>query len=170
MKIADFIDRISRQVGEKLAYLVLFMLLAGAYEVFMRYFFNKPTIWVWELNGLLLSAYVALGGGHALLTRTHVRVDVLYDYLSVRGKAIMDLASSLFMFLFLVVLLWQTSKMSLRSVAHLERTQTLFSPPIYPFKCIMAVGVFLFLLQAVSDFIRNLHIAGSKEGEAENGD
>jgi len=76
----------------------------------MRYFFNRPTIWVWEMNGFLLCVFVALGGGYTLLVRGHVRVDIVYDYLSTRSKAIMDLLTSFFIFLFLGILLWQATE------------------------------------------------------------
>ena len=76
------------------------MMLFGVYEVAARYFFNRPTIWVWELNGLLQCVFVALAGGYTLLVRGHVRVDVVYGHLSMRKKAILDLITSFFMFSF----------------------------------------------------------------------
>lgn len=125
----------------------------------MRYFFNRPTIWVWEMNGLLLCVFVALGGGYTLLVRGHVRVDIVYDFLSPRAKAITDTVTSLFIFLFLSVLLWQGVEQGLLSLERLETTHTFFRPPIYPFKIILAIGTFLFLLQAVANFVRYIYIA-----------
>ncbi len=170
LKFSRFIDGISRMMGKLFPYLALFMMITGVYEVVMRYFFSRPTMWVWEINGLLLSSYVALGGGYALLTDTHVKVDILYSRFSNRTKAVMDLFSSFFLFLFLGVLFWQTGKMSLHSVGYLERSNTLLGPPIYPFKVVLAIGVFLFLLQGVSLFIRNLHIAFTGKETTDNGD
>lgn len=168
-KFALFVDKMNDRLGRILCYLVLFMMLTGVYEVGMRYFFNRPTIWVWEINGFLLCVLVALGGGFALLTNTHVKVDILYDRFSARAKAVIDLFSSSFMFLFLGVLLWQTAKLSLRSVGHMERSQTLFGPPVYPFKVILAIGILIFLLQAMSRFIRNLYIAVTGKELTTNG-
>jgi TRAP-type mannitol/chloroaromatic compound transport system permease small subunit len=168
-KIIRFIDSINKWLGNVLCYLVLGMMLTGVYEVGMRYFLNKPTIWVWEMNGFFLCVFVALGGGYALLTNTHVKVDIIYDRFSKRTKAIIDLFSSSFLFLFLGVLLWQTSKMSLHSIGFLERSQTLFGPPIYPFKVILAIGIFLFLLQGLSRFACNLYIAFTGRDIADNG-
>lgn len=150
-------------------YLALFMMITGVYEVVMRYFFNMPTTWVWELNGLLLSSYAALGGGYALITNTHVKVDIIYSRFSYRTKAIMDTFSFFFLFLFLGVLAWQTGKMSLHSVGNLEQSTTLFGPPIYPFKVVMAIGIFFFLLQGLALFIRNLHIAFTGKELTDNG-
>jgi len=134
-------------------------MLTGVYEVAMRYFFNEPTIWVWETNGLLLCVFVALGGGYTLLIRGHVKVDIVYGLFSTRVKAIIDLVSSSFTFLFLGVLLWQGIQQGLLSLERLEHTQTMFRPPIYPFKLILVVGILLFLLQGVADFVRCIYIA-----------
>ncbi len=127
----------------------------------MRYFFNRPTIWVWEINGFLLSIFIALGGGYTLLVRGHVRVDIAYDFFSTRVKAIMDLITSFFIFLFLGLLLWQGVEQGLLSLERLETTHTFFRPPIYPFKIILAIGIFLFLLQAVANFGRYIYIVSS---------
>jgi TRAP-type mannitol/chloroaromatic compound transport system permease small subunit len=159
LRFADVVDFVNQWAGKLLGYLIFFMLITGVYEVGMRYFFNSPTTWVWELNGLLLCVFVALTGGHGLLHQSHVRVDILYERLSMRLRAIVDLFSSFFMFLFLSVLCWQTTKMSLQSVADLEHTQSIFSPPIYPFKVMLALGIFLFLLQGLAQFARNLFTA-----------
>ena len=153
------VDRINYWVGHTFCYLVLFMAASGVYEVVMRYVFNSPTKWVWELNGFLLCVLVSLGAGFALYKDTHVKVDFLYNYLSARRKAVMDVFSSFFMFLFLGVLLFQTGKMTMMSVKFLERSHSLFGPPLYPFKMLLTVGIFLFLLQGFAGFIRNLYIA-----------
>ena len=165
LKFSNFIGRTNKWVGNVICYLVIAMMLTGVYEVAMRYFFNRPTIWVWETNGLLLCVFVALGGGYTLLVRGHVRVDVVYVHWSTRVKAIMDLASSSLLFLFLGVLLWQGAKLGLLSLERLEHTQTIFRPPIYPFKIILVVGIFLFLLQGLADFVHSVHIActGTRE-------
>lgn len=159
MRFSNFVDSINKWIGHIICYLVLVIMLTGVYEVAMRYFFNRPTIWVWETNGLLLCVFVALGGGYTLLVRGHVRVDIVYDFLSPRAKALTDIVTSLFVFLFLGVLLWQATKMGLLSLERLETSQTMFRPPIYPFKLILLIGIFLFLLQEVADFVRYIYIA-----------
>ena len=169
LRLLNVVDRINGLVGKALCYLLLFMTLTGVYEVAMRYFFNRPTKWVWEMNALLMCAMVALGGGYVLLKESHVRVDIIYERFSTRKRAIIDLCSSFFIFLFLIVLLWQTSKMSWLSLMQLEHSQTLFRPPVYPFKIILAIGIFLFLLQGAANFIRNLYIAFGGKQRLDNG-
>lgn len=161
LRFLAVVDSMNKWTGNIVCYLVVVIMVTGVYEVAMRYFFNRPTIWVWEMNGFLLSGFVALGGGYTLLARGHVRVDILYGYLSQRTKAITDAVSSLFIFLFLGVLLLQGIEQGLLSVHRLETTHTMFHPPIYPFKVILAIGIFLFLLQAVTDFVRYVYTAST---------
>ncbi|MBA7475518.1 hypothetical protein ES707_10889 [subsurface metagenome] len=161
LRVLQFVDSINKWVGNIICYLVVVIMLTGVYEVVMRYFFNRPTIWVWEINGFLLCIFIALGGGYTLLVRGHVRVDIVYDFFSTRVKAIMDLITSFFIFLFLGILLWQGVEQGLLSLERLESTHTFFRPPIYPFKIILAIGTFLFLLQAVANFGRYIYIASS---------
>jgi TRAP-type mannitol/chloroaromatic compound transport system permease small subunit len=163
LRLCKVIDRINHLAGNVFCYLILFMMLTGVYEVAMRYFFNRPTIWVWEMNGLMLCVLVALGGGFVLLKQSHVRVDILYDRFPERKKAVVDLVTSFFTFLFLICLFWQTVKFSWLSFLQSEHSQTIFRPPVYPFKIILAFGIFLFLLQCLSDFIRNLYILSGGE-------
>jgi len=159
------VNNISGKIGNILCYLILFFAVTGVYEVGMRYFWNRPTIWVWELNGLVLSSCIALSGGYALVNRIHVRVDILYNLFSRRTKAIIDICTSAFTLLFLGLLLWQAVKQGLNSLMLSEHTQTIFSPPIYPFKIILAIGIFLFLLQAIADVLSNICIVAGVQKE-----
>ena len=57
------------------------------------------------------------------------------------------------------MLLWQAVDQGMLSLERLERTQTMFRPPIYLFKLILLIGILLFLLQAVANFVRYIYIA-----------
>ena len=164
--ILKVVDRINRFAVYILSVLVLIVMITGVYEVSMRYLFNRPTSWVWEMNGLLLSVMVSLGGGYVLLRNSHVRVDIVYQMFSTRTKAIIDVATSVFTFSFLGVLLWQSVIMAYQSVQYLEHSQTAFRPPIYPFKIILCIGIVMFLLQVIADVVRNLGIAVKGKGSA----
>jgi TRAP-type mannitol/chloroaromatic compound transport system permease small subunit len=164
LKISRTINKINKLIGEKVCYLVIFMALSGVYEVISRYFFNKPTIWVWEINGLLLCVLVALTGGYALLNEAHVRVDIIYERLSERTKAIIDIIMSSLIFIYLISLFWQTVRMSVISIKFMERSQSLFAPPIYPFKIILAIGILFFLVQSISSLLTSIAVLfGRKE-------
>lgn len=136
----------------------LFIPLAGivTVDVILRYGFNRPLIWSWDINSQLLGVLIILSGGWTLLKEGHVRVDVFWGRLSTRMKALVDLITFLLFIFAIGILLWQSASAALVSVQTGERYSSYFAPPIYPLKIIIVVGVFLLLFQGIVKFIRNL--------------
>jgi TRAP-type mannitol/chloroaromatic compound transport system permease small subunit len=149
-KCLQIIDNASEWVGRIAAFGYVAILFIQVMEVILRYVFNSPTIWAWDVNAQLFMGVSILGGGYVLLRDGHVRVDVLYGRVSKRKKAIFDLISYPLTILALALMTWQLGDMTLESWKIKERSWTLFSPPIYPIKTIFFMGVFLLLLQAIA--------------------
>jgi TRAP-type mannitol/chloroaromatic compound transport system permease small subunit len=158
-QILGVLDRISEWTGRFGALLIVFMMLTVVYEVVVRYVFNSPTIWSFAINQFLLVWASALGGGYALLHGSHVKADVLYSRLQIRKKAMIDIATSSLFFLFVGVMLWQTSKAALWSIKINEHSPTVFAPPLYPIKIILPIGFLIILLQGLAKFVRDLTTA-----------
>ena len=150
------IDRLNAAVGKRIVLLVLPIMGIIAYEVTARFVFNKPTIWAFETTSLVFGVMVALLGGYALLHGQHVRVDIVFASLSDRRKAIMDAATSVFGFLFIGALLWYSTVAAVDSVRTREVSETVFSPPVYPLRIILAFGILLLLLQMVAKLVRDI--------------
>ncbi len=157
------VNSINYRVGQVTGFLLPVIILIVSYEVVMRYFFNSPTIWAWDVNIQLFAIMVFLGGGYTLMQDGHVRVDLWYGKLSPRGKARTDVITSPLFFLFFTVLLWKGGEMTLDSIAEREVMSTILAPPLYPLKIIFTAGVFLFFLQGVVQLILDLRAAFSKE-------
>ena len=87
MKLLDRLVRALARIGAALAAasLLASMLVIG-YSVVMRYFANRPVAWADELAGYLLVASVMLAAADALFEGEHIRVDVLVERLSARGR------------------------------------------------------------------------------------
>ena len=49
-RFIDLIDTINKYISDGLSLLFVPMTLIAMYEVVMRYFFNSPTTWVWDIN------------------------------------------------------------------------------------------------------------------------
>jgi len=56
----------------------------------------------------------------------------------------------------MAIVVWQCGIFARRSIEIGERTSTLLSPPIYPLKAGIFIGVALFWLQAISLFIKDM--------------
>ena len=153
------IDTLNHWVGVSVSYMMLLVLGVTLFEVISRFVFNYPTVWAYEVTGNLFGFYMIIGGGYVLLHKAHIRVDVFWSKFSLRNQAIIDLATCVFVFLFLGLLLWTSSDNAWRSIQILEHGITPFAPPIYPLKVCLVIGVLLILLQLIVKTIRDLYLA-----------
>ena len=155
-KILRAIDNASEWTGRVAAFAYLAILLIQVMDVMLRYIFNQPTIWSWDVNAQLFIGASILGGGYVLLHDAHVRVDVLYSRMGERKKAFFDLITLTLLILVLGVLVWQLADMTLESWQIKEHGYSLFAPPLYPVKTVFLLGVFLLLMQSVSHACRKI--------------
>jgi TRAP-type mannitol/chloroaromatic compound transport system permease small subunit len=158
-----FIDSLNERVGKISGWLIFPLTILVTYDVTLRYVFNRPTVWAWDINIQLLGALVVLGGGYTLLHDGHIGVDALVIHLSPRWRALVDLITSAFFFFGIGVLLWKSASDAWSSLQIREVYSSVFAPPIYPFKVLMVVGILLLLLQGVAKFIRDLITVTSTE-------
>jgi TRAP-type mannitol/chloroaromatic compound transport system permease small subunit len=151
-------DGVIEWTGKIISWLVAVMTAVLGYEVLMRYFFNAPTEWAYDVSSMLGGTFWILGAGYTLMKRKHVRIDIIYNKFSRRTQALFDvLFTSVFFFPVWIGILyrmipyvsmsWQTKERSLESF---------WRPPIYPLKTVMLIGVFLLLLAGTAEFIRTI--------------
>jgi len=154
------IDSISEWTGKTVRWVVLLMLVLIAFEVTERYVFNAPTIWAYDSVRFLLCAVCTLGWVYTHLRHGHVRIDLIYERLSPRGRAIIDVGGYLlFFFPFLIMLVYASAEGAWYSYSMGERSVSGFwYPPVYPVRIVMLLGVFLFTLQGVAQFTRDLYL------------
>jgi TRAP-type mannitol/chloroaromatic compound transport system permease small subunit/TM2 domain-containing membrane protein YozV len=100
-----WIDRLSLYCGEFVSYWAVIAVLVYYFEVMSRYVFGSPTNWAHESMYLMFGMQYLIAGAYATLTESHVRVDVFYAPLSRRRKAVIDLLTSVFFFIFAGTLL-----------------------------------------------------------------
>jgi len=154
-RVIELIDLVNGYIYKGVSFLFLPMTLMAMYEVVMRYFFNKPTIWVWDINVQCFSALVVLGGAYTLQQGGHVIMDILVNKLPRKTRLIINLCVYIIFFGVMSFAIWQVSMFAWNSFAILEKASTIFEPPIYPIKFIILIGVVLLFLQAISLFIRD---------------
>ena len=139
----------------------------AVFEVGMRYLFNRPTTWAWDVNLQLFSLIVVFGAGNTLFRGGHVIMDLFISRLSERARLKINMAVYMVFFFAMSFILWQLTSFAWRSLLLRERASTLFAPVVYPLKIGIFIGVSLLFLQAVSLFVRDLitYATMSKEGK-----
>jgi len=170
-RINRITERISDCTARGVSYLIFVLMLLVPFEVIMRYAFNRPTTWSMEITQFILCALIAFGGAFTLRTGGHVNVDILYHRFGSRTRAIINSFTYLILFFFLVVLIWKSWGVAVRSLKWGETSSSAFNPPIWPVKFFIPLGAFLLLLQAIAGYIRNLvtAITGSSDFEKDGG-
>jgi TRAP-type mannitol/chloroaromatic compound transport system permease small subunit len=167
------VDKTNLFMGKLMVGVTLLACAVITFEVVMRYAFNRPTNWGHELMVLLFAIFYVAAGGYAHYHRAHVRVDVIYSSLSPRSRAILDIGTSLFFFLFVGVFVYTSwtfywSSQTMEAGAEIlgipvsgERSFTDWGPAYYPVKFIMPFGGALLLLQGIVWLIRDIHFVAT---------
>ncbi len=164
-KFVHIVDRISEISGKAFSFIVLPVVLLEAVEVVLRYVFNSPTDWTWELAALLAGGMFVMGAGWVLKEDRHVRTDLIYGKLSRKWQAAFDLFffTTIF-FSFVGVMVWKATGQAIYSVQITERTFSMWGPPLYPLKLAIALAFIILGLQGIAKWIRDIHylIKGSE--------
>lgn len=107
LKLESFINSISDLLGKLSALLFVALLFNVFFDVVMRYVFNDVSIGMQELEWHLYAAVFLLAIPFTLRSGGHVRVDVIYEGLSRRRRAWMDIFGTLvFLLPFTVLVCW----------------------------------------------------------------
>lgn len=155
--LVNCIDAISEWSGKIFSWLVVAIITLSLFEVFTRRFLGKPTIWTHEIISYLFCGAVLLTIGYTMKHKAHANVDIIYENLSPKTKAIWDLISyALFLVIFTIVILYEGTRFAAISWSMMERTPSAFNFYIFPAKTILPVGFFLVALQMVSDIVKNI--------------
>ena len=156
LNLIDFTCESSGRIGKWCA---LLLVLVGSYDTIARHVFNAPTEWGYDTICMLGGTMYLLGASYDYLHEAHTRVDLLFNRLGPRGKAIVNVfASLLFFFPLMGTMLWFAAKWAVRAWKINEVMFTSFwYPPAFPYRTIFAFGLFLLVLQGVSKFVRDLY-------------
>ena len=155
-KLLRMIDCLSIFFGKAGSFLI--PLVAGfvIYEVFMRYFLRLPTLWVSESIAMGCLIFYFLSSAWVLQAGRHAKIEALYDRVSIRRRAILDVGTFFFFALYVVVMFYAGAVFFWDSLKVQETSGSPWNPSIYPLKFVIILGFFLLFLQGMAKLIRDL--------------
>jgi TRAP-type mannitol/chloroaromatic compound transport system permease small subunit len=103
-----------------------------------------------------LVTYYLVGGPYSMQMGSNVRMDLFYSNWSTQKKAAFDSFTVLLLIFYLGVLLYGGISSTMYAVEYQERSPSLWRPLMWPIKSIMCFGIFLMLLQAISELIKDI--------------
>ncbi len=151
LKFCDVIDGINRWVGQGVAWVTLLLVVVVFVDVCMRYIFNTSFVFVQELEWHLFGFIFLVGAGYTLLHDGHVRVDIIYQRLGLKGRAWVNLIGVIFFLipgcLLVIITSW---KFVLNAWLMMEGSPDPGGIPFrYLIKGTIPVGFALMLLQGI---------------------
>jgi TRAP-type mannitol/chloroaromatic compound transport system permease small subunit len=152
----DKIELVNQRAGEFAAYWAVISVFVYYYEVIARYVFNSPTNWVHESMFLMYGMQYMLAGAYAYREDQHVRVDVIYTKFSPRGKALADIVTSVFFFIFIGVMFWTSWRFAADAINNDEHSFTEWGVQYWPVKLMMPIGAGLLFLQGIAKLIKDI--------------
>jgi len=152
----NIVDWLNETIGNIFGYLILTLTFLIFADIFLRYVFGWPIIWGMEVNQYQLITLVFISGGYAYLHNGHVRVDVLYERLSNRAKAFLNLITSFFVFLVCIILIIYGYDVALEAFVNDHRATTVIASPLWPSYLMIPLGALLLGLQSLVNWLRDL--------------
>ena len=128
------------------SFILLFITFSVFVDVILRYFFNRPSLWVTEVSTYLFMYLIFLGTAYALQEGFHINVSFVLDQFKKPIQRIINLVTSLFSMAFCILLLWQTSIMTWSAFKGNWLSPTLLSVPyVYVYVAMVFGSLMLFL-------------------------
>lgn len=141
----SLLDRISTAVAFMAGLAVLAVTLMITFDVLMRYFLNKPQLFVDELASFLLVLIIFGGLAHTFQKGGHIQVDLLTNQLSPKARRVFQIGTLFLGMAFLGIITWNTLISSF--VAYrLGRTSMVMFYPLWIPMLVIPIGVALMAL------------------------
>jgi len=172
LRLARSIDALTERIGRLTYWLTLAMVLLGSYNAIARYMERYTGLGLssnmyLELQWYLFSLVFLLGAAYGLKHDVHVRVDVVYESLSKRGRAWINLlGTALFLFPFSLLMLVMSWPMVRNTWAVWEQSPDPGGLPRYPIKTVIPLAFLLLIAQGIAFTIRQVAVLRGDDSSA----
>lgn len=158
IRIQTSLDHISRLVGAGIAWLTLGMVIVTFVIVVLRYAFNTGWIAMQESVIYMHATVFMLGAAVALKDNAHVRVDIFYQNMSAKRKALVDLTGTLIFLLPVAMFILWTSWDYVATSWELKESSPEAGgiPWLYILKTVIPAMAILITIQAIANMLGNI--------------
>lgn len=166
-RIAQSLDVINERIGHAVSWLSLALVLLIAYDVAMRYLFHAGSVALQELEWHLFALLFLLSAGYTLKHDEHVRVDIIYQRLHPRVRALIDVGGAAFFLIpFALLIGYSAWPFVYDAFMYGEGSSDPGGLPYrYLLKAAIPVAMALLIVQALATIARNLAMLVSKRRE-----
>lgn len=151
-KITNIFDHFNKALFFFAGAIAIFVMLAINYEVFMRYFLNRPTLWTLEISEYSLVYITFLGAAWVLSKDGHVKIDLLFKALKPRSQIVLNIITSIMGAGLSILFTWYSVQVTWSSYRNLIVSVTDLETPLFLVQLAIPIGCFLLFVQ----FLRNI--------------
>ena len=153
------IDKINREIGKKVAWLILLAVIVATVNAIVRKLFSvSSNAWL-ELQWVLFGAVFLLCASWTLQVKEHIRIDIVNSMLPKRVQQWIDLVGHvLFLMPFALLIVYHSVPFFLRSYAINEQSLSAGGLPQWPAKGLVVVGFVMLVFQGISEIIKTIAI------------
>jgi TRAP-type mannitol/chloroaromatic compound transport system permease small subunit len=157
LSLSRAIDALNRLVGQAVIWLVLLMVLVSSGNAVSRYLFNASSNAFLELQWYLFAVVFLFCAGYTLLNNEHIRIDVVSSRFSPRTRAWIDIFGTLcFLLPVAGYMMWLSWPVFMNAWTSGEISSNAGGLIRWPARLMIPVGLFLLVLQGVSELIKRL--------------
>ena len=140
--LSSSLDRGVRWLGYVAMLLVGALSVIVAYEVILRYFLHRPTVWVTDFSAYMILYICLLAAASVQMQRRHVAIDVIIGILGRRARATMELITTVLATLACSFLVWQSALFTWHSFRRGVLIRHTVVIPEYVIMAIIPIGSF----------------------------
>ena len=157
MKISRIISRMSLAIGYACAPFYFVALLIAVREVIMRYFFNAPSDWAFEVTLTLCAIAWVFSVGYVGQQNRHIAITFVRDFSPAPRQRWLDVVTLTLTLIAFIALAYATVGPGLHALKSVERTGSAFNPPMPAIlKPALFLGACLGALQSFANLIDTL--------------
>jgi TRAP-type mannitol/chloroaromatic compound transport system permease small subunit len=157
LKLSGAIDRLNEKFGVVANWLVLLACLISAGNAASRYLFSESSNGWLEVQWYMFAGMVLLGGPYTLKMNEHVRVDLVYGFVSEKTRIWIDIVCTiLFLLPICLILIYFTWPWFVESWRLGEESSNAGGLIRWPVKLVLPVGFALMVLQGLSELIKRI--------------
>lgn len=118
-------------------------------DVVLRYCFNNPTKWCFEISCYLYATTALMAMAYAAKERAHIRIDFVVSKLPVQYQKWLYVVGSIGALLMLGFLFKLNLDMVMKSFKYQITSQTSLDIIVWPFQAVLPLGFLIFALQMI---------------------
>ena len=155
--ILGAISHFSRFSGLAVGQLYLICAAITLYEVVMRYFFNAPTQWAFEMVMTLCATAWLLSVGYITVNKSHIGITVFYLMAPERARWWLDLLAMVVAFVATYLLAEAALEPALQALDIVETTGSAYNAPGPTIlKTMLVIGAAMYAAQTAVNLIRHV--------------